>query len=80
MSISAEQIQVFYEISMSIGASLDMSKMLKAFLPTLLKRLNCSCGGVIRFDGKAGSPGNLKEVYAIPRKPENNAAYRKALD
>ena len=80
MSISAEQIQVFYEISMSIGASLDMSKMLKAFLPTLLKRLNCSCGGVIRFDGKAGSPGNLKEVYAIPRKPENNAAYRMALD
>jgi PAS domain S-box-containing protein len=80
MSISAEQIRMFYEISLSIGTSLDMNSMLEAFLPTFLERLDCSCGVIIRLDTQGKNGGAPKQVYAIPPKPENDAACRAALD
>ena len=37
-----EQIQVFFEIAMSIGSSLDLDKMVKTTLLTYLRKLNFS--------------------------------------
>jgi len=41
MLSSAEGIQLFYEIAMSIGSSIDLKKMLKTSLSTYLRKLNC---------------------------------------
>jgi hypothetical protein len=43
---SAEQLQIAYEIAMSIGNSLDMATMLRSCIPTLLRKLNCAAGVV----------------------------------
>lgn len=41
------QTQIFYEIAMSIGNSLDLDDMLKEGLSAYLKKLNCSAGIVL---------------------------------
>ena len=37
-------LQVFYEIAMALGNSLDLNKMLKSSLTAYLKKLSCSSG------------------------------------
>lgn len=47
MNISkSDQIQIYYELAMSIGTSLDLYTMLRESLTTILKKLNCPAGGV----------------------------------
>ncbi|MEE8373295.1 MAG: hypothetical protein V3R87_06255, partial [Dehalococcoidia bacterium] len=67
MQTSVEHIQIFYEIAMSIGASLDLREMLKSSLSTFLRKLNCSAGGI--FISREGSDGGavFEQLYSIPR-------------
>ena len=76
----AQQIRILvYEVAMTIGTSLDLQKMLRESLSTLLKKLNCS-GGSVHFCrlhecGKLG--GDL--IYSIPRNILINKTYQAAL-
>jgi len=75
MTSSAEQIQIFYEISISIGSSLDLRKMAKTTLSTYLKKLNCSAGCILQKKAT-----NVEKVYAIPRKIESIDIFRETMD
>jgi len=79
MLTSAEQIQIFYEIAMSIGRSLDMSKMLKAGLSAYLKKLNCSAGGIFIFAKTSDRMFTFEHIYSIPRNADKNKIYQNAI-
>ena len=74
-----QQIQILYEIAMSIGTSLDLRQMLRTSLSALLKKLNCSAGGVYELVESDNTRHHLEPIYTIPRRIKANSAYRKAL-
>ena len=47
MKDTLNQIQIYYEMAMSLGNSLDLKKMLKEGLLAYLEKLNCSAGSVL---------------------------------
>jgi PAS domain S-box-containing protein len=87
MNNTIEQLQVWYEIAMSIGSSLELRPMLKNSLAVLLRKLNCSAGGVLFFrPGPLSSPTfhkvqeiHFEEVFNIPQRIAHNNAYQAAL-
>ncbi len=78
MEKSLIQTQVFYEISMSIGGSLDLESMLRESLTTYLKRLNCLACIVLKPD--KDSLRSYKPVFSIPRNPLTNKTCRYVLE
>ena len=79
MRTSAENIQIFYEISISIGRSLDIGKMLRQSLSTYLKRLNCSAGGILQMKEEQNGTLTFEQIYSIPRLTDNIEAYKFAM-
>ncbi|MCK5149138.1 PAS domain S-box protein, partial [bacterium] len=78
MTTRAEQVQVFYEIAMSIGSSLDLKNMTKAALSTYLRKLNC-CSGSILGKKEAGGTVEYSMICSIPRTIRNSSVYHTAL-
>ncbi len=76
MHSSAEQIQILYEISMSIGNSLDLRKMVKEVLSVYVKKLNCMAGMVLQLDESSC----FEKIYSIPRNFDRLDKYRSILD
>ncbi len=72
------QTQVFYEIAMSIGVSLDLKCMLKHSLTTYLKKLNCLSCIVLKEDKK--ETHLYTPVFSIPRNPLKDKTCRLVLD
>jgi len=79
MSTSADQIQIFYEISMSLGLTLDLRKMVKTALSAYLKKLNCGAGSVLQFSAIPGEKISLNKVYSIPRNFDKVENYEKMI-
>jgi len=80
----AEETEVLYEIALAIGASLDMQKMLRHALSTMLRGLNCSGAMVLRWQHEqttsAVSPEAVcdlglqwQQVLAMPRRLPKDA-------
>ncbi len=72
--------QILYEISMSVGNSVELRPMLKSSVSTILKKLNCVSGGVFQKTEEQ-QPGvyQLEAVYTIPRRPERNKTFQEAI-
>lgn len=70
------QLQVFFEISMSIGTSLNLKKMLQKSLVVYLRKLNCASGLILQ---KNESTKRFSQVFSIPRIVDRNPAIRAAL-
>ncbi|MEA1982670.1 MAG: ATP-binding protein [Campylobacterota bacterium] len=67
-----EREKVLYEISMSIGNSLEIELMSKEFLSTLLKKLTITTAAIIR----EGSEVSIEDVvFSIPRRISKNQGY-----
>jgi two-component system cell cycle sensor histidine kinase/response regulator CckA len=78
MTRSEVKLQVFYEIAMAIGNSLDLRKMLQESLNTYLRKFNFAGGAVLQ--GKPTEQGIVLEtVFAIPRRIEKNKAFQAAM-
>lgn len=60
---------VLYEIAMSIGNSLDIQLMSKAFLSTVLKKLPLSSGFILKSNVKMSQEDI---VFSIPKRISNN--------
>ena len=71
--------QILYEISLSIGTSLDLRPMLKTSVSTILKKLNCVSGGVYQTTQTSSEAVTFTPQFSIPRTPERNETYRTAL-
>ena len=61
------QTQIFYEIAMSIGNSLDISNMLKEGLSAYLRKLNFSAGIVFEMRQDAGGALRFAPIFSMPR-------------
>lgn len=79
MPSTAEHIQILYEISMSIGSSLDLKTMAQMALRAYAKKLNCSAGIIYRTIPVQERPLGLEKVYSIPRSFENISDYQDVL-
>lgn len=66
MDKSAQKIQIFYEIAMSIGTSLDLQKMLKTVLLTYLRKLNCVAGMVYKLNSSDKKNYYFEDLFSIP--------------
>jgi two-component system cell cycle sensor histidine kinase/response regulator CckA len=79
MTHSEIKLQLFYEIAMAIGNSLNLNKMLQESLNTYLKKFNFAGGAVLQ--GRQTDKGiRLETVIAIPRRIERDKAFQAALD
>ena len=67
MMDSLHQTQIFYEIAMSIGNSLDLGDMLKEGLSAYLKKLNCTAGVVLEMRRGPGDAVSFSPIFSIPR-------------
>ncbi len=80
MKKTAEQIQVLYEIAMSIGKSLDLHDMLKQALSTYLRKLNCTSGIVYRTSRTPNNEYINEQIYALPRTLDVSKKFPELLD
>lgn len=82
MKHSLIRLQVFYEISMSIGNSLDLNTMLRESLTAYLKKLNCSSGAVFKTEPQGSDTEHMvfTQVYSIPRSIKRNPVWPYALE
>lgn len=77
---TASQIQVYYEIAMSIGNSLDLKGMLRESLSAYLRKLDCSVGAVLTIKENAVENSLIEPLFSIPRNAERNSTYQAALE
>jgi hypothetical protein len=80
MSDTLLHIQVFYEIAMAIGNSLDLKKMLRSSLSAYLHKLSCSAGMVLQMGRRNGNVIRFAPVVCIPRNAQHSPACQAALE
>jgi signal transduction histidine kinase/CheY-like chemotaxis protein len=79
MTQSEVKLQVFYEIAMAIGNSLNLRKMLQESLNTYLRKFNFAGGAVLQ--GRQTDQGiSLEAMFAIPSRIEKNKAFQAAME
>jgi len=80
MTSSQERIQVLYEISLSIGATGELSETARRALSAYLRKLNCSAGAVFeRRDARDGQ-ATYETVAMIPSRAAISDGFKSALE
>lgn len=80
-----QETEILYEISLSIGTSLDLNKMFRDALATMMRTLNCSGAQALQaVHNLSESDQQVKElswdaVSTLPRTLERNASYKEFL-
>jgi len=80
MAKPIDLIQLYYEIAMSIGLTLDMNKMLKVALTSYIKNLNCTTSAILHLKHRPSSKFVFRKIYASPRKIQESGVYLRILD
>jgi signal transduction histidine kinase len=80
MAKSIDLIQLYYEIAMSIGLTLDMNKMLKVALTSYMKNLQCTAGVVLHLKERPNDQFVFRKIYTTPKKIQENGVYLKVID
>lgn len=74
------QLQIFYEIAMNIGTSLDLHQMLKTSLRVYLRNLNCFSGIVFKTMDEPDGRIRFSQVMSLPRNAANHILCKQALN
>lgn len=80
MEIKIQKIQVFYELAMSIGKSLDLQEMLKHSLLAYLRKLNCIGALVYELSLEENGLYNTEMIFSIPVAIAMKNKYQEILD
>jgi PAS domain S-box-containing protein len=80
MAKSIDLIQLYYEIAMSIGLTLDMNKMLKVALTSYMKNLQCTASAILHLKERSTDKFVFRKIYATPRNIQENGVYLKVID
>lgn len=80
MAKPIDLIQLYYEIAMSIGLTLDMNKMLKVALTSYLKNLNCTASAILHLRERSTNRFVFRKVYVTPRSIQENGVYLRIVD
>jgi PAS domain S-box-containing protein len=73
------EIQIYYEIAMAIGNSLNLKKTLKESLSAYLRKLDCSAGLVLHLRQDPQGFFSYVPIHTIPRNLEKNPTGRAAV-
>jgi len=80
MAKPIDLIQLYYEIAMSIGLTLDMNKMLKVALTSYIKNLNCIASAVLHLKERSPDKYVFRKIYVTPRKIQDSGVYRRIIE
>ncbi len=72
---NAEEIQIFFEMAMSVGTSNDLVEMAKRALLTYLRKLNCSYGAIYKLKALDKTSYYYDKILAIPIKSKNEGKF-----
>lgn len=81
-----EETEILYEISLSLGTSLNLNSMLREAVSTMMRTLNCSGAEILQAVKKeahsGGEEGGIEwlPVCTLPRTLKRNKAYTSFLD
>lgn len=67
MLSNTEQVQILYEILMSVDSESDLQSSLKNSLSIVLRKLNCSAGGIFTLKCTPDLNVYIDELISIPR-------------
>ena len=74
------QLQVFYEISMSIGNGSNLKEMLKTSLSAYMRKLNCSLGVILSAEHDPSGRFRFERALSIPRNVDHNRTFHAIMD
>jgi len=80
MAKSIDLIQLYYEIAMSIGLTLDMNKMLKVALTSYMKNLHCTGSAILHLKERASDKFVFRKIYVTPKNIQENGVYLKIVN
>lgn len=73
------QVQIYYEISMSIGNSLDLEEMLRESLPVYLKKLGCPAGMILIKETET-DVSYFRPLVSVPTSINNNSSCKAIMN
>ncbi|MCG8619889.1 MAG: PAS domain S-box protein [Desulfobacterales bacterium] len=73
------QFQVFYEIAMTIGNSLDLHQMLRSALVVYLRKLSCASGVIMKLAQPDPCTAGFAPELSIPRTAAAQPVLRKVI-
>ena len=79
MTKPIDLIQLYYEIAMSIGLTLDMNKMLKVALTSYIKNLNCIASAILHLKERSPDKYVFQKIYVTPRKIQDSGVYLRII-
>ena len=79
MAKPIDLIQLYYEIAMSIGLTLDMNKMLKVALTSYIKNLDCAASAVLHLKKRPSNKYVFRKIYITPRKIQESGVYLRII-
>jgi PAS domain S-box-containing protein len=72
-----DETEILYEISLSVGTSLELEKMLRTTISTMLRLLNCSGAQVLQaINQKNGLELRWQPIVSIPQPMARNRAHQ----
>ena len=80
MAKPIDLIQLYYEIAMSVGLTLDMNKMLKVALTSYMKNLKCTASAILHLRERSTNRFVFRKVYITPRNIQENGVYLRIID
>jgi PAS domain S-box-containing protein len=79
MTLVHDQIQVLYEIALSIGEGDKLNAIARNALSAYLRKLNCSSGAVLQKLNESGNTEQFKTITSIPTRIEKNKIFQEAI-
>ncbi len=80
MAKPIDLIQLYYEIAMSVGLTLDMNKMLKVALTSYMKNLKCTASAILHLRERSTNRFVFRKVYVTPRNIQENGVYLRIVN
>lgn len=77
---SPEELQVYYEIAMAIGADVELEEMATKSLIAYLRKLNLSAGAIYQLINKNGNQYEYRMVSSVPFNAHKNESFKKAMN
>ena len=78
MTDRSTELQVYFEMAMAVGNSLELETMLRDSLTVWLRKLNCMAGLVLQED--LAATNSYRAVAGLPRNVDKNAIVEAALN
>ncbi len=74
------QLQIYFELALSVGNGTELKSMLKQSISSYLRKLSCSAGMILRCPSAEDDTTGYQPVLSIPKRIDRNPAIVYALE